>query len=119
MSQVNAQMDRHDDAIQQATAAQVMLGEDGARFGEASALRFLAEVLSKKGDHKLSVRAADRSRTIFRELGDKAEETNSLYVVGQSAVAVAVAEGARVGEPSTSRAATDALSKASKSSEAA
>lgn len=117
MCEVSTQMEKYDEAITSATRAQVILGEDGYQYGEATALRMLAEVLSKKGDHKQAVRAAERSRTIFRELGDKEGETQSLYVVGQEAIAMAVAEGARVGEASLPRAAADALSKAAKSAD--
>lgn len=119
MSQVSMQMERYDEALTSATRAQVILGEEGSQYGEASALRVLAEVLSKKGDHKQAVRAAERSRTIFRELSEREDEAHSLYIVGQEAIAVAVAEGARVGEGASSRAATDALSKASKSADSA
>lgn len=119
MCQVSSHMEKHDDAVSWATRAQVMLGEGGFQYGEGAALRMLAEVLAKKDEHKQAIRAAERSRTIFRELGEKEEEANSLFVVGQEAVALAVAEGARVGEPPGSRAATDALSKAAKSAEVA
>lgn len=119
MSQVNVQMGRVEEALGTATRAQAILGESGQQFGEAAALRLMAEASARKDDHKGAVRAAERSRTIFRELGDKEEEANSLYVVAQESVAVAVAEGARVGGGPPARAAADALSKAAKAAERA
>mmetsp|Transcript_43765 Transcript_43765/g.140335 ORF Transcript_43765/g.140335 Transcript_43765/m.140335 type:complete len:794 (+) Transcript_43765:47-2428(+) len=117
MCQVFMKMDNLSEAISSATKAQVILAESGSQFGEASALRMLAEVYSHKDEHKSAVRAAERSRTIFRELGEKTEEAQSLYLVAAESVALAVAEGARVGAPAGSRAATDALNKGTKSVE--
>jgi len=117
LSQVYLKLDQKNEAISCATKAQVLLADSGSQLGEASALRLLSEVYSAKGDHKPAVRAAERSRTIFREHGERAEEASSLYVVAAESVAVAVAEGSRVGQPAPSRVATDALSKASKAAE--
>ena len=48
-------------------------------------------------------RAAERARTLFRELGDKGSEAVSLFMIGQNSVLIAVGEGARVGEHAAGR----------------
>merc|ERR1719436_312324 len=107
-----------DTAISNATRAQVILGEEGDAAGEADALQVVADAHKQKEEYKPSLRAAERARTLYREVGDKGGEGLSLFTIAQDAVHLAVAEGARAGEQARfSRAAKDALDKASKTAD--
>merc|ERR1712066_666805 len=63
-----------DTAISSATRAQVILGEEGDAAGEADALQVVADAHKMKEEYKPSLRAAERARTLYREVGDKGGE---------------------------------------------
>merc|ERR1712187_453179 len=84
----------------------------------ADALQVVADAHKQKEEYKPSLRAAERARTLYRELGDKAGEALCLFIIAQDSVFMAVNEGARVGEQARfSRAAKDSLDKASKTAD--
>merc|ERR550525_1267341 len=113
-------MEQFDQAATAATKAQTIMGEQSEPKGEAGALRLTAEVQMRKKEHKSAVRSAERARTLFRELGDDAQETAALFLVAQNSFLLSVEEGAKVGETSRfTKAAKDALDKALKASDGA
>jgi len=117
IGQLSLTINRPDDTIANAAKAQALASGEGQQLGEAAALRLMAEGHSKKEEHKVAIRSAERSRAIFRELGETDEEASSLYLVAQESVALAVAEGACVGGGAGSRLAGDALRKAAKAAD--
>merc|ERR1712176_1128553 len=81
----------------------------------------VAEISMAKREHKAAVRAAERARTLFRELGDEIGECASLFLVAQNSLCLARDEGAQMqGDPGErlSRGAKDALDKAVKMADA-
>merc|ERR1719277_1578334 len=78
-------------------------------------LCMLCEVAVQREEYRMAVRAAEQARHLLREAGDKLGETMVLYHLAQSAVQLAVREGARVQESARAgKASKDALAKAAK-----
>merc|ERR1719317_1706532 len=112
--------DAKQEALDLVTEMRNHFQEEGDKKNEGNALCMLSEAHGRKKEYKMAVKAAERARAVFKELGEAEGEAAALYRMAANSTQQAVQEGARVvqKEPLT-RSAKDALDKGAKAADTA